>query len=107
MDAAIEDSTLLPMALAADCDRRRVWAISPRPRSRGVRAIAFDVSSGSATREVNIETPCFPSSATGSGDVLFVGGDRWVGSIDHYKMPPAESYYSDKRMGVQVSLTSW
>jgi hypothetical protein len=106
VESPIEDWTLLPMALAADCDRGRVWVISPKPRSRGLRAVAFEVSSGSATRDLNVETPCFPSSATVSGDVLFVGGDCWVGSIDQYKTPPAELFYSDKRIGVQVSLAS-
>lgn len=107
MESPIDDSTLMPMALAADCDRDRIWAISPKPRSRGLRAIAFDVASGSPTRELNIEAPCFSTSATVSGDVLFVGGECIVGATDdRYAIPPAESYYADKRIGVQVSLTS-
>ena len=106
VESPIDDGTLLPLALAADCDRGRVWAISPKPRSRGLRAVAFDTSSGSPTRDLNIDTPCFPTSATVTGDVLFIGGECFARSIDNYKVPPAESYYADKRIGVQVSLTS-
>lgn len=107
VESAIDDSTLMPMALAADCDRDRVWAISPKPRGHGLRAVAFDLASGSPTRELNIPVPCFPTSATVSADVLFVGGECIEGAIDQRSIrPPAASYYANKRIGVRVSLTS-
>ena len=95
------------MALAADCERNRVWAISPKPRGHGLRAVAFDLASGSPTRELNITVPCFPTSATVSADVLFVGGECIEGAIDgRAARPQAASYYADKRIGVRVSLAS-
>lgn len=107
VESPIEDSTLMPMALAADCDRNRVWAISPKPRGHGLRAVAFDSTSGSATRELEVPVPCFPTSATVSGDVLFVGGECIEGATDtRTTRPPAPSYYANKRIGARLSLTS-
>jgi hypothetical protein len=107
VESPIEDGTLMPMALAADCDRNRVWAISPKPRGHGLRAVGFDLASGTATRELEIPVPCFPMSATLSGDVLFVGGECIEGLVDERTIrPPAASYYMNKRIGVRLSVTS-
>jgi len=101
------DDTVLPMALAADCARGRVWVVSPLPRGRGLRVIAFDLQSGKPLREVSIATACFPTSAVVAGDELFVGGECIQGEVDgNYVVPPAASYYSDKRIGARVSMTS-
>ncbi len=107
VEPPIDDSSLLPMALAADCDRGRVWAISPKHRGRGLRAVAFDISSGSPVRELDIPGTCFVTSSTVSRDLLFIGGECIDGPVgDNYVVPPAASYYADKRIGIQVSLTS-
>lgn len=100
------DDTVLPMAVAADCERGNVWVVSPFPRGGGVRAIAFDIESGKAVREWSIATACFATSALVSGDELFVGGECIQGSVKDYVAPPAASYYVDKRIGARVSLTS-
>jgi hypothetical protein len=106
-ESPIEDGSLLPMALAADCDRGRVWAISPKPRGRSLRAVAFDVASGSMIKEFGIDVPCFPTSAAVSGDVLFVGGECIEGTVPDRNTPPdASSYYANRRIGVRVSLNS-
>lgn len=108
VESPIEDSTLMPMALAADCERNHLWVISPRPRGQdGLRAVAFDLASRSRTRELNIPVPCFPTSATIAVDVLYVGGECIEGAIDDRIIrTPAPSYYANRRIGVRVSLTS-
>src|SRR5690349_5041706 len=58
IESPIVDSTLMPLALAADCDRGRVWAISPKPRGQGLRAVAFDLEGGSAVKEFAVDRPC-------------------------------------------------
>lgn len=103
VESPIDDSTLMQMALAADCSRNRVWAISPKPRGHGLRAVACDLASGSPTRELSIPVPCFPTSASASADVLFVGGECIEGAIDdRVARAPAGSDYADKRIGVRV-----
>jgi hypothetical protein len=107
VEPPIDDSSVLPMSLAADCDRNRIWAISPLPRGRGLRAVAFDIGSGKQTGEVAIPIPCFATSAVVAGDELFVGGECVEGAVgDGYVVPGAAAYYSDKRIGVRVSLAS-
>lgn len=106
-EAPIEDRSLLPMALAADCDRGRVWAISPKPRGQSLRVVAFDVTSASPVKEFAIEVPCFPTSGAVSGDFLFVGGECIEGAKpDRNTAPAAATYYANKRIGVRVSLNS-
>ena len=106
-ESPIDDSTLMPMALAADCERSRIWAVSPNSRGPGLRAVAFESGSGSPIRELNIPVPCFPTSATVSGDALFIGGECIEGAVEpRSTRPPAASYYANKRIGVRVSLTS-
>ncbi len=61
------DDTVLPMALAADCERGKVWVVSPFPRGGGVRAIAFDIESGKAVREWNIATAMLCDIGVGVG----------------------------------------
>ena len=105
--AAIDDDAVLPMALAADCERNRIWAISPEPRGRGLRAIAFGLATGRRERELKIPVRCFPASAIVTGDDLIVGGECLEGAIgDPYSSPEPASYYTGKRIGVRVSLTS-
>jgi hypothetical protein len=105
--APLADASMMPLALAADCGRNRVWAISPLPRGRGLRAIPFDTETGKQAEAISVPTPCFPTTAVVSGDALFIGGECILGEIgERYVQPEAASYYSDKRIGVRLSLTS-
>ena len=103
----LADGSMMPLALAADCQRNRVWAVSPLPRGRGLRVIPFDTETRTQAKEMSISTPCFPTTAVVSDDVLFVGGECIVGEIgERYVQPEAASYYADKRIGVRLSVTS-
>lgn len=69
--------------------------------------MAFDIESGSATKELAIDKPCFPQSATVSGDVLFIGGECIEGAVpDRDNAPAAADYYANKRIGARVLLNS-
>jgi hypothetical protein len=107
VETPLEDGSILPMALASDCERNRIWAISPLPRGGGLRAVAFDLGSGKRAGELAIPVPCFATSAVVSADELFVGGECIEGTVgDGYVVPEAAAYYSDKRIGVRLSLAS-
>jgi hypothetical protein len=58
-------------------------------------------------REVSIATACFPTSAVVASDELFIGGECIQRDVaTNYVVPPAASYYSDKRIGARVGITS-
>lgn len=101
------DPSIMPMALAADCERNRVWAISPLPRGTGLRVLAIDAVSGRPALEHQVPVPCFVNAAVVSGDVLFIAGECIEGDIGERYLPrAADAYYADKRIGVRLDVST-
>jgi hypothetical protein len=99
------------MSMAADCEARLLYLLGdPWPKAaRGQRQVqAINIDSGAAGRNIRInKLMMLPDpNATIAGSELVVGGTWMPFSNGEYQHPPIESYYSDKRFGVRVSLDS-
>lgn len=93
-----------PMAIAADCARRRIWVVSPA-KPHGLRAVAIDLRSGTRIADYPVATPCFPTSATMTGDELFIAGECLVDAAAPAPSSP-DSYYSNRRIGIRLNVAS-
>lgn len=93
-----------PMAIAGDCGRQRVWLVSPA-RPQGLRAVAIDARSGERVADYSITTPCFPTSATVTGDELFIAGEC-IADLSALARSSPDSYYRDRRIGVRLNVVS-